>query len=231
MSFCSKCGTEISESTKFCPNCGQSVNFELSPSGKNEVAGSKLSAKDEIAKIYDYFSQRQDLYQRFDSLTEKINGIPQRIKLFRFLACGIFIVFLIIAMMYKNQKVLETIMGVILAASFGWYFYYRFIKSRLTLKKLNSERDSVNSEILDYYNAYGDCALGVEYTRIQDIQLIADMLRSGRATSIADALNLIIDDEHKARVERNTFEAAKNSAEAAQAAKSAARAAWLNLIK
>ncbi|MBR4599463.1 MAG: zinc ribbon domain-containing protein [Treponema sp.] len=231
MSFCSKCGTEISEATRFCPNCGQAVNFEVSPSSKNEVVGSKLSAKEEIAKIYDYFSQRQDLYQKFDALTAKINGIPQRIKLFRFLLTGIFVVFVILAMMYENQKVLEEIMTVVLVAAIGGYLYYRFIKSRLTLKKLNAERDSVNSEILDYYNAYGDCSLGVEYTRIQDIQLIADVIRSGRATSIADALNLIIDDEHKARVERNTFEAAQNSAQAAQAAKSASKAAWINLFK
>jgi hypothetical protein len=41
MAFCSKCGTEVSEDTKFCPKCGQNLKVGATPentSGQGELA-------------------------------------------------------------------------------------------------------------------------------------------------------------------------------------------------
>ena len=52
-----------------------------------------------------------------------------------------------------------------------------------------------------------------------------DIICSGRATKLSDALNMMLDDYHKQTVEENVRVAAINSAEAARHARAAADSA------
>ena len=55
-----------------------------------------------------------------------------------------------------------------------------------------AESDRIEDLIIDHYNKYENCPIGVEYTRLGDIELIYDTIRQGRADTIKEAMNLLI---------------------------------------
>lgn len=51
--FCSKCGAEITDGSKFCPNCGNSVESTNTPTpATNEVTKKEVSTLKTVAKIF-----------------------------------------------------------------------------------------------------------------------------------------------------------------------------------
>ncbi len=261
MAFCSNCGAEIAEGAKFCPSCGTAVNGQAVSvaADTNLQVSERESSLNELSKMLEYFSKKKDLYERL-----KINQIytkiewghgkkPKKIaaKWILFAAipyilclfCIASLIILIIASMHLEEgfEIWDYAEAILWAAGFGFLgtLIVRIGKKKKTrkLEQLAQEYDQLRQELQDYYNAYTNCPIGIEYTHPDDIENILDIVRSGRATRISDAINVIIDDIHKEKVEQSAREAARNSAEAAylarkasknasKAADSASRAEW-----
>ena len=166
MAFCSNCGNEISDATKFCPKCGHEIGSVIRADAQNTGVSSKVSSKDEITKILDYFSQHQEPYQKYDSLCQKINGYPRKTKqIFTIVTVCAFIIYFIIGFLLnteKSEKIVHVIFSGMYIAFIIYSVYFRIFKMRKIILKLSEERDKAYSEIVEYYNAYGECAVGIE---------------------------------------------------------------------
>ena len=77
MAFCSNCGAEIAEGTKFCPSCGTAVNGQAVSvaADTNLQVSERESSLNELSKMLEYFSKKKDLYERL-----KINQIYTKIE-------------------------------------------------------------------------------------------------------------------------------------------------------
>ena len=242
MAFCSKCGAEITTEGKFCPKCGAPISGAegIVASNGNNVEQDKNSTKNvrneslvEIQNVYDYFSKKVDSYNQFDMLNNKIASFPKTKK--TILGAAIIILVGIYIIIVNNSEVIPDLVCKILEYGLSVLSLVGYILIRIKLKKTNKAnielRDALNREITDYYNAYVNCPIGIEFSRPQDISMIMNTIRSGRADTISAAINIILDDEHKANMERKAGEIAQASKEAARAAKAAATNSFINLFK
>lgn len=242
MSFCSKCGEEIIGDGNFCQKCGAPINgvsenVAIKNVSTEQQRGSGKDLRSESLSqsqnLYDYFIKKSNEYNQLDILNAKINTFSNRKKR-TVTAVDVVGVIIVVFVSYKLENVSENaaiVVGgllVVLASVAG-------IVTSMKLKKKNKEdiklRDSIASELTAYYNAYNNCPIGIEFSNPKDINLIMNTIRSGRADTISAAINIILDDEHKANMERKAGEIAQATAETAKAAKAAAGFSFLNLFK
>ena len=67
MAFCSKCGTQIGEGEKACPNCGTPVDGPVVTSGSNDTLMGVFAYLGILALI-PYFSKGQSSFVRYHAL-------------------------------------------------------------------------------------------------------------------------------------------------------------------
>lgn len=75
-------------------------------------------------------------------------------------------------------------------------------------------------ELSDYYNAYPDKILPIEYTVPSMIEVLIGYVKTYRADSVKEAINLYFEDEHKSRMEdkqRQILHAAQSAASGSKA--------------
>lgn len=237
MAFCSNCGAEIAEGAKFCPSCGTAVNGQSVEvvADNNSQLSEREKSLDELSKMMEYFSQKKDLYGRLKNnqiLTEIEWGYGKKPKkmdgVWKFLG----MIPLICGWLYFLWDSIDSGWSIdisVLIVPFSCMIFSLLIqgygkkKKTQKLKQLAQEKERLLQELQDYYNAYKNCPIGIEYTDPIDIEKIMDIVRSGRATRISDAINTILDDIHKETLEQNVREAARNSAEAAYLARKASK--------
>ena len=233
MSFCTNCGCELTTTTNFCPNCGAGTGNTI-VAVKEEVVATSISKRDmtlnEISILYNYFLEKNNEFNEFDLVNNKIGKIKKLRNILGGLVFFAIIGFFSIFQTPKNE-IIENILGTLvsLAALGSEIAIFVFLTKKI--KKLQNRSNELNQILTQHYEAYNNCPIGIEYSRPEDITKIYDVVRSGRAETIPEAINLIIDDMHKAKMEHHAAETAAASKETARAAKAAARNTFLNLLK
>ena len=81
--------------------------------------------------------------------------------------------------------------------------------------KYQKESDELLDELWSNYISYGPCLLGFEFTIPENLEEIRDLLLSGRANNIRDAVNTMLDDKHKRQLESLAAATAKYAQQAA----------------
>ena len=59
---------------------------------------------------------------------------------------------------------------------------------------------SLSKELFDHYISYPNCPVGPEYINPQILSLLHSVLLSGRADTVKESINLVIDETHRAKV-------------------------------
>lgn len=91
-------------------------------------------------------------------------------------------------------------------------------REKINLCKKQNEETMV--ELSDYYNAYPDKILPIEYTVPSMIEVLIGYVKTYRADSVKEAINLYFEDEHKSRMEdkqRQILHAAQSAASGSKA--------------
>lgn len=73
----------------------------------------------------------------------------------------------------------------------------------------------IENQLEVYYRDYGYCPIGIEFCDPDIIKSLADVVRTGRADTIKEAINVLLDDAHKTTMEmeaRFTSQAAGTTA-------------------
>lgn len=85
------------------------------------------------------------------------------------------------------------------------------------ITSLKTEQDQLIEDFKKYYQDFGYCPLGIEYCHdMERLKSIRNMIRSGRAETIPEALNLIVEDNHKEEMQKHAEMEAYFSRVAAQ---------------
>ena len=103
-------------------------------------------------------------------------------------------------------------------------------KNKTALAAATAKQENIYKKLTDYYEDYGYCSVGMEYTKPATLEILYDLIRKGRATTPGDAINIYLADLEQAEMRRLQEEAtaaaketAKNTKQAAKSAKKAAR--------
>ena len=223
MGFCKQCGTDLN-GANFCPSCGTSANEQVAVQQNNSTvpAGADVRQRSiaDMEHMMKYFGAKSEVYDEYETICQEVE---QRT-------------------MYSSggwiaAAVICFLIGIFSKGVFFFIATAAFIALSIVFKKKNKqklevaiERQTVlSNEISTYYADYGYCAVGLEYTKPSTLSALYDLIRKGRASNPSDAINLYLDDLHKAALERSAAETAAAAQETArntkQAAKSAKKAA------
>jgi len=90
------------------------------------------------------------------------------------------------------------------------------------LKQYEDRRDALAEELNNHYMNYGYCPVAASYTNPQILTLIREPIDLGRADTIKEAINVMIQDSHNSEMELQAQMAAQAAASAARSSKATA---------
>lgn len=242
--YCKKCGKQIQDGSKFCEFCGtkhehgdefRPIRIQHEEPGYNSYADNRRNIRqselNELDNMIRYFSYKQEQYDEFDSVCSTLGeaeAILSQSPTGGFVFTGIALGLLLFGSMLggKGFGAFLIIVALILAIPGVVKLLIYFTKnSTWTTKKAQAETryEELSAELMQYYQQYGYCPVGAEYTNPAILQQLRDVIQSGYADTSKDAINYLIQQQHNATVEKNT-------AEASGAAKTAAVFSAANFI-
>lgn len=234
MMICKECGMELN-GERFCFHCGAPAGNEIVVQ-RREISYSggdiRRQSLADMNSMMNYFGMRSEEYNSADLLEDEITRRSQR-GYYGWLTSGI-LMGLAAYLLIKVSGNLDEI-GAYIVFGFPAAFalsMFALLRKR-NAKKLRAAQErytEITEELMEYYDAYGYCPLGFEYTHPVILAKIKDTIRKGRANTPETALNILLEDIHRDNMEANmaataaaTAETARYSRETAHYSKQAAR--------
>ena len=100
----------------------------------------------------------------------------------------------------------------------------------IQLQQTKERLATLADELTAHYRSYGYCAVSPEYTNPKILETIKEKVWSGRADTIKEAINIMLQDEHYSEMELQAALTAKSAASAARGAKAAAFFSAANFV-
>ncbi len=209
--FCQNCGKEISEDTKFCPACGTAVNQAgtiVEVKEQKEVAENLVN---DLQKCNSYFSQISNVYRLQNIGINLVNNATwcKKVK-DSYVSSIVFLILGIGGALFTIPPILNEpllLLGLWEVLVFELVFFIAGLvqfsiygKHRKTLEYYKANMPLWNDSISKHYQNYKDCPLPIEFSDPVAISSIISYLKSKRADSLKEAINLYEDECHKAQV-------------------------------
>lgn len=227
--FCSFCGTQLADGSAFCSSCGKQLDMSVAapvqvvqPSyqdQKNAVRDSELAV---MQSLYNHFSQATEDYEAYDACCELVNYYSKGAKSSLLVWGCIIATFGIIACL-APEAFLGALIGFLIPGA-------AMIVGGILMKKANRKNykeylelyDQLSNSLAQHYANYPNCPVGPEYTNPVILDAMMSILQSGRADTIKECINILIDtarqneiDAYLDEIERNTAQTEANSRAAA----------------
>ena len=212
--FCPSCGQQIADGSAFCSVCGKSTtNVAPAPvidyqAQKQAVRQSEIKA---LGQALDHFNQKREEFTEYDCVCELVNHYAQGAK-GALLVWGIIIATAGILMLMVPEAFLGALIAFVVpggAMIFGGIMMK--VKNRKNYAYFQQEYARLSEELYNHYVSYPNCPVGPEYANPEILEIILGVLQSGRADTIKEAINLLIDDaersemsEYLEMIEQNT---------------------------
>lgn len=198
----------------------------------------KIELLSELKKANEYFSVRLSDYNMISTLEKQYNEIGNVTKAsdvmkfgFKGVAMFLFATFIFmllgwetcffITLLISAASMLIIIGGIVLAIIDNSNDYKRWKKFDSQKDQVEAKAEKLFNELKRYHADYPDCPVSFEYSYPPTIEEVISLISSGRADSLKEAIQCMIDDEYKEKMLGLQAEAAKNAKEAANAASSA----------
>ena len=229
--FCTGCGSELADDARFCTKCGKELTpaAQMAPVTKTSAPISdavafkqqlQMSAHETVDKLREYFEPSRQYYDRYISESDELEKLTEpRIS---GLVIGIILLLLGVWAAVDTKEFVGFIIFAVIAA-IPILLYMRKRKKYLSTKEeLEHDVTALWGNITDYYSKYpGENPYGILECNPAVLDQIKQILTQGRAWTIEDALQRLMDDIRL----NNAETAALIAIESAQAAQREAGAA------
>ena len=220
--FCNQCGKQNPDSARFCNFCGAPMAGPMVTiyQPRKQERNAEIA---ELERMIRYFSQKSALYGEYDNVSAEIDSCSKG-KHYALLIWGIIVSFAA-TMMFSAINSSDTKTAVIALIPFligqgmivGHIIYAVSFNKRLDM--LTCRYDELSSELFDYYRGYGTCLIGPEYTNPSNLITILNTIKSGRADTTKDAINILVEDAYRRNMQQFAAQAARSAAAAARGAR------------
>ena len=224
--FCNQCGKQNPDGARFCNFCGAPVSAQMMNVGqpRHQQRNAEIA---ELEKMIRYFSQNSALYEEYDRLTPLVDrtmkGCKHALLVWGIIAAciGLLTVPMVILKINEDNNYSSLILSLMyllpgIGMIVGYVFYASAFKKRAA--KIFQRYDEVTAELIEYYQNYGICLVGPEYTNPSNLITIRDTIKSGRADTTKDAINLLLEDAYRNNMQQIAAQAARSAAAAARGA-------------
>ena len=227
--FCSNCGTRLLENALFCTNCGtkvadipvitytqQSTPVMVEPSVIQQHAEIESLRKSELSileKVFEFFSKKQLHYDAYDDACEQVNKYARGTSNALIIWGSILTAFLVLmGVISPREIVMCLILGIpaILMLIGGILLK---VNARNKLRYYLEGYANLSQELYNYYLEYEDCPIAAEYTNPRILYSISRLIKTCRANTINEAINILNSQTNAALVTRHITEIKKNTFE------------------
>lgn len=214
--FCMYCGKELPDNAMFCSGCGKKADLS-SVEPEYHTQGTQQNSEDIIDALKTCKSIFAPVQQKYDSRNQLQVSLSSKTNYFI-----LFVVFIVIGFVLGNAlDYTFWEMGIqTLGVMSCWIGIGIVVPLLITLKIKSNERNqaamlvNLNSELeANYQTKNLPVKLAFEYSDPRIIDVLIDILKKGRADTIKEAINCMLDDQYKAEALRLQKEA-KSSADA-----------------
>lgn len=236
--FCPNCGTQCAEGTRFCPSCGSSFLSDntmqqytapqqyTAQSVVEQRAAIRQGESAELEKMIQYFSQKSAQYDEYDFVCQRID--PRYLKkktgllVWGIILASIGFLVLIATSANSSASVIAALMFMLGGGSMITGYILSSNAREKNYAKYYQRFDELTNELYRHYQNYGYCLVSAEYTNPSNLIAILQTIQSGRADTIKEAVNILVEDAHRNNMEAFARQTAVSSAAAARGANAAA---------
>lgn len=203
---CPNCNGEVQfDSTReygFCTYCGTKIIFsrDVPANATQAFADNRTAALREMDKIMEHFDEVSSEFTALDNVSDQISALGR--KNYNGLT-GAWICFLLIGILCLGCGGIPLGIGlIVVAAVFILVEVSGKKQDKQNMEDLIAERKRLSRVLMEAYEDYPNCPVGIEYCRPSVLYDLYEYLRKGRAETIKEAINLLEADEHNAEMKQ-----------------------------
>jgi hypothetical protein len=233
--YCVYCGTEISDDAKFCSQCGkeQKKESEINQKKQEEITiAEKDNLIESLDKAKNYFQQKQSTYDEYDDLLKKKSEIIKLsgggLFIFGVILTAIYFFLFIAPSEYSAETANSVIakfitISIILIIVLPIVLYNRNNRSfDKQTKSINQQLYNIEKDLLKHFDDFHNSPVSFKYSNPKIIEVLKDIISSGRADTVKESINCMLDDLHKQNMLKKQDDLSKNAKKAADSAEAAA---------
>lgn len=200
--FCPNCGNQLPDGAAFCSFCGSRTAAAAPSDSVSDRLATRRSEEAELERMIGYFSRNADLYAEYDELVLALDGKKLK-KRKGFLVWAILAyalsayIFTIGIVEGLRDPIIAASVNAVGASMFLFAFIWTSVEKTKNYNKAIDRFAVVSGELAAAYRGYGPCLLSAEFTNPSNLSAILDSLRSGRADTIKEAVNVLVNDARR----------------------------------
>ena len=202
--FCTYCGKQIDDQSAFCMYCGKNISNTFKPQhveqGVDEFKIQKENIRESETKALQeaiaYFSIKKDVYYEYDNICELVDKYSKGAKSTLLVWGSIFSTIGLVGQLSSSGDAGVCLILLLLP---GLMMIGGGIAMKVnSAKKYNSYQEKftmLSQELYQFYSNYPNCPIGFEISNPRILTQILYVLQSGRADTIKESINLLINDK------------------------------------
>ncbi len=218
--YCYSCGQQLPDSASFCPNCGaktaipESTSSTYNPPGNSSLS-QQMSLRQEnigeLDRIYSYFLPKAPLYDEYDQLHKEMKYCNKGNTGLLIVGIGVIILGFFLASSELGRSYLTVqgllvgigiaIIGLLAGIIMIISYFVSEKKRKVKIQTKVARIDELTMELTENYKLFGPCIVGAEYSNPRILNALRNLITNGRADTVKEALNVMLDDSHKTQMQ------------------------------
>ena len=213
MVTCNECGYE-NHGRRICKRCGAPLDLSAEKNGisVDDLPDMSLyEVNKEIKKLIRYFDFMRAQYSEYEFCNQKLDFldkkgyVPIGVLIFGIIMMGVTTWLSVLVALRAFKLYNGLILWLAMFFVDGLYSavaYSRSLKdNRKKIKKYLGREVELAKQLTNYYNDYGPCLLEAKYTDPRILDRLQNIIKSGRASSLEQALDLLFEDSGRTKEE------------------------------
>jgi hypothetical protein len=213
MVTCNECGYE-NHGRRICKRCGAPLDLSAEKNGisVDDLPDMSLyEVNKELKKLIRYFDFMRAQYSEYEFCNQKLDYldkkgyVPIGVLVFGIIMMGVTTWLSVLVALRAFKLYNGLILWLAMFFVDGLYAavaYSRSLKdNRKKIKKYLGREVELAKQLTNYYNDYGPCLLEAKYTDPRILDRLQNIIKSGRASSLEQALDLLFEDSGRTKEE------------------------------
>ena len=213
MVTCNECGYE-NHGRRICKRCGAPLDLSAEKNGisVDDLPDMSLyEVNKELKKLIRYFDFMRAQYSEYEFCNQKLDFldkkgyVPIGVLIFGIIMMGVTTWLSVLVALRAFKLYNGLILWLAMFFVDGLYSavaYSRSLKdNRKKIKKYLGREVELAKQLTNYYNDYGPCLLEAKYTDPRILDRLQNIITSGRASSLEQALDLLFEDSGRTKEE------------------------------
>ena len=213
MVTCNECGYE-NHGRRICKRCGAPLDLSAEKNGisVDDLPDMSLyEVNKELKKLIRYFDFMRIQYSEYEFCNQKLDFldkkgyVPIGVLIFGIIMMGVTTWLSVLVALRAFKLYNGLILWLAMFFVDGLYSavaYSRSLKdNRKKIKKYLGREVELAKQLTNYYNDYGPCLLEAKYTDPRILDRLQNIIKSGRASSLEQALDLLFEDSGRTKEE------------------------------